>query len=285
MCYSTEAIKHMSRSTPTVKSALGGVSDTRPLSVSGQRSTLGLVVLGAVVSVVVSGMLFNAVSAAVWQGPPVGIPPANNRPFVIWNSEDSGLQQTSASINVDGMLVLGNATSVLAPAENLIYGNIDTTSTGNLMLLQVEGVNTLRVTKDGDATFRGDVKSDSCFGGTFVGLTAATTNGNAGGYNAANALCNTYSAGSHVCRAEEILGSISCAAATDPIKNAALNGLSGWIVGGPPGYNASANDCIGWTSALNSATIKGRIWTFNAATGGTGWLSFCDAARPVACCK
>jgi hypothetical protein len=268
-----------------VNSARGRVPGTRPLSVSGQRSTLGLLVLGATVSAIVSGALINAVSAAVWQGPPAGVPPANNRPFVIWNSEDSGSQQTNASFNIDGMAMFGNATSVLGPTENLIYGNIDTTSTGNLLLLQVESVNTLRVTKDGDATFRGDVKSDACFGATFVGMTAATTNGNAGGYIAANALCNAYSAGSHVCRAEEIIGSVSCGTTGDPIKNAAFNGLSGWIVGGPPGYNASTNDCIGWSSATNSATIKGRIWTFNAATGGAGWLSFCDATRPVACCK
>lgn len=275
----------MSRSTPTVKSAPARVSETRVISVFGQRSTLGLLVLGAVVSAMVSGMLFNIVSAAVWQGPPAGLPPANNRPFVIWNSEDSGLQQTSASINIDGMAVFGNAASILSPTENLIYGNVDATSTGNLMLLQVENATVVQIKNTGDAVFSKSLKANGCFGSTFVGLTAATTNGNAGSYIAANALCNTYSAGSHVCRAEEVLGSISCAAAGDPIKNASLDGLSGWIIGGPPGYNASTNDCIGWTSNTNSPTIKGRIWTFNAATGGTGWLSFCNATRPVACCK
>jgi hypothetical protein len=275
----------MSRSTPTVKSARPHVQRTRAFSVSTQRSTLSLLVLGAVVSAVVSGTLVNIVSAAVWQGPPAGVPPANNRPFIIWNSEDSGIQQTSASLNIDGMAVVGNATEVLAPAENLIYGNISGTSTGNLLLLQVDSLNVLRVTKDGDATFKGDVKSDACLGGTFVGLSTATSNGNAGSYYAANTVCNAQYAGSHVCRAEEVLESISCGATGDPIKNVANNGLSGWVIGGPPGFNASANDCIGWTSALNSATIKGRIWTFNAATGGTGWLSFCDSARPFACCK
>lgn len=233
----------------------------------------------------VSGTLFNVVSAAVWQGPPAGIPPANNRPFVIWNSEDSGIQQTSASLNIDGMAVLGNATAVLAPAENLIYGNVAAAQPGNLLLLQANSVNMARVSGSGDASFAGDVKSDGCFGGTFVGMTTATSTGNAGGYYAANTVCSDQYAGSHVCRAGEILESISCAVNGDPIKNAAFTGLSGWVVGGPPGYNASTNDCIGWTSAVNAATIKGRIWTFNAASGGTGWLSFCDAARPFACCK
>ncbi len=243
--------------------------------------------LGAVVSAIVSGMLVNVVDAAVWQGPPAGTPPANNRPFVIWNSEDAGLQQTDASISVDGMLMLGSAASVLAPSENLIYGNTDTSSTGNLLLLQTESVDRFRVTTSGDATFAGDVKASGCFGATFVGLTPTLYHGSlgaVGSYYAADNRCQSAFPGAHVCRPEEILESISCSVPGDPIRTIA-NGSMGWVNGGPPGHTSNGNDCNGWQST--AATHLGKFWIFHQTTGGTGTQTTCNAAGGLrfSCCR
>jgi hypothetical protein len=60
------------------------------------------------------------------------------------------------------------------------------------------------------------------------------------------------------------------------------NGTDMWINGGPPGYTAPANDCVGWTSADSSKF--GRKWRKDAV-GGAGTLTFCNQSIQFACCR
>ncbi|HTM67767.1 MAG TPA: hypothetical protein VL426_00570 [Candidatus Binatia bacterium] len=188
-------------------------------------------------------------------------------------------------VDVQGRVSAGSADAVMAGAQNLIYGNIDTTSTGSLMLLQTESADRFRVNA------RGDVKGAGCFGKSLIGLTASSFQPGAilsyiGADNKCNDIANGASfLGSHVCKVDEILESIQCGQAGDPIRT--LGGNNAWINGGPPGINtANANDCIGWTSA--APTSFGRVWVFDNTTGGFGTLTGCNIGSPglkIACCK
>lgn len=313
------------------------------------RAQVGKLFVAAVVCTLASGAFINAVDAAVWEGPPpASIPPANNRPAIIWNSQDAGIQQAEASISVDGMLVVGNGDESLAFGENLIYGDTDATSVGNLLLLQTEsaditkisvlgdidsegsielgnpsrvfgaGQNLIygnmngasggdliliqvdsqdrfRVNKDGEAFFAEGVKAQGCFGATFIGRTTTGSTDNDGlyqpdeptmdSYFEAHAACDDDYPGSHVCTVGEMLESYQCADATDPVMSGSLNGQYGWVHGGPPGYTAEANDCVGWSS--NASSAYGRFWIFNNTTGGHATSTSCNVGDtiPFACCQ
>ncbi|MEY4723710.1 MAG: hypothetical protein RLZZ324_1223, partial [Candidatus Parcubacteria bacterium] len=119
----------------------------------------------------------------------------------------------------------------------------------------------------------------SCSNRQYVGMTAATYDGSRGGYVNVDALCNTFSAGSKACSAEEVMNSYKCG-------GAAIGAASGsaWVNAGPPGFTALGNDCDGWTTNAASGAY-GRYWTFVAATGGKGALINCNNALKYACCK
>jgi hypothetical protein len=105
------------------------------------------------------------------------------------------------------------------------------------------------------------------------------------GYVKADGKCSSYDLGalkSYVCTTEEIFQSIKCDLA-GPIQQA--DNLTGWVNGGPPGYNASSNDCTGWTSDSDAEYVKGRVWAFDKDSGGIGYVSFCNTARKFACCR
>jgi len=181
-------------------------------------------------------------------------------------------------------LNLGNA----AGGQNAVYVDADYGSmhpTGDfLMKMQTSngGIYTDRMSLNRD----GDLKAAGCFGKTLVGLTTSAYQP-AGllSYVGADNRCNTDFPGSHVCKVDEILESIQCRHAGDPIIT--LGGSNAWINGGPPGINtANANDCIGWTSS--AASSFGRVWVFDNTTGGFGTLTGCNIGSPglkVACCK
>jgi hypothetical protein len=161
-----------------------------------------------------------------------------------------------------------------------------------------DGTNGQVLTTNGTGTLSWSSAANACSGRQFVGLTPSSYDGNldatspsspalaATGYLAADALCNAYNPGSKVCTAEEVMNSIKCTNNGSAALIATFT-QSGWVNGGPPGYSASTNDCVGWTSDSGAASVKGRIWTFAATTGGQGWLSFCDAIsrRQFACCE
>lgn len=238
----------------------------------------------------VSALLIKTVSAATYQ-PPTQAAPGGNIPVTIWNRASSAAIQTNAAIDIDGNggaafkgVAIGSAALVIAGGQNLLYGNIDTTSTGNLILLQNEGVEKFRVSA------RGDVKGAGCFGATFVGFTPLRYQGTSvnqvTSYYSADNRCSTAFSGSHVCRPEEILESISCSLPGDAFRTVADAPVKwAWLSGGPPGFTASANDCAGWSS--NSGFELGKIWIFNQASGGTGSQTTCNTPTGLqfACCR
>lgn len=195
----------------------------------------------------------------------------------------------NGAVTAASMQSYGSATLALTGTQNLVYGNVDTASaaTTALMLLQNESVDRFRVDVAGNVTAAGRVKATGCLGKTFVGLTAANHHGTLGAvtsYYAADNRCTTAFPGSHVCRVEEMLESISCSTASDPIRTS--GGAFAWINGGTPGDPAkNANDCIGWTD--NSAAAFGRVWVFNNLTGGNGTLTSCNVSGGLkyACCR
>jgi hypothetical protein len=136
-----------------------------------------------------------------------------------------------------------------------------------------------------------DVNGNNCFdpssgwyGIAQVVTTTAMTNGTfvsgpSNGYVAANAICNAFLSGSHFCSAEEIIFLIR---AKGP--GTVFGGLNyGWVANGPPGYLASANDCNGWKTSVDSS--YGPFWEYNTVDGGQGKLSPCDSVKPLSCCK
>ncbi len=108
---------------------------------------------------------------------------------------------------------------------------------------------------------------------SFEGFTAATYDGDQGGYEAVDAVCAAEYPLSHVCQDMEILWMIN--------QNKALPDIGeGWVNGGPPGYTADANDCKGWSSAALS--VYGRYWDF---VTDQGWMRGCVNEMKFACCK
>ena len=101
-----------------------------------------------------------------------------------------------------------------------------------------------------------------------------------GSYTLCHSTCDTAFTGTHLCSINEILD-------TMVDKNvSAIDEWTGtvWIAGGPPGYLADANDCLGWTSASNQDL--GRFWDFDDTTDdGMGWLVNCAQSKSLACCK
>lgn len=196
----------------------------------------------------------------------------------------------NGAVTAASMQSYGSAALALTGTQNLIYGNVDTTSSATtaLMLLQNESADRFRVDVAGNVTAAGKVKGAGCFGKTLVGLTTANYHGGLGAvtsYYAADNRCNTDFPGSHVCRVEEILESISCSVPGDPIRT--NGGNYAWINGGTPGDpSKNANDCIGWTD--NSAAAFGRLWIFDNTNGGRGTLTSCNSpptGAKFACCK
>lgn len=76
----------------------------------------------------------------------------------ITSAGDVGIGTTSptAKLEVIGESIFGSATLNVASGHNLIYGNIDSASQGNLLLLQKESVDKFKVDKDGKVTVGGD---------------------------------------------------------------------------------------------------------------------------------
>ncbi|MDD5251511.1 MAG: hypothetical protein PHT12_02655 [Patescibacteria group bacterium] len=266
-------------------------------------------------SALAGGSVTKVVLAAQYQEPS-GQPPTGNIPVTVWNALDlpTGTEAQAAAIFVSGggpppaRVGLQVGTKDLdmgasADGQNLVYGvtDFDKMSAGDrLMLLQTVKDNTytdrMVVNKTGDLyasgaiVSGGNLNTDSCFGPTFQGLTTTTYTGNLNsgtqGYYAASTVCaEIFGAGAHVCSSAEMMSSLKCSTAFPPhkIRDAALSGSDGWIQDGPPGYTAPAQDCMGWRS--NAPGNLGRMWRFDAATGGQGYLTTCNQAVRFACCR
>lgn len=117
----------------------------------------------------------------------------------------------------------------------------------------------------------------------YIGSTAASYDGNGGGYANADTRCEVNFAGSTICTAEEILNSYRCDGPGDPIFGIATG--SNWVVAGPPGFTTFSNDCDGWTSNSPTGGYFGRLWTFSGTTYGKATVATCDNSLKYACCK
>jgi hypothetical protein len=116
----------------------------------------------------------------------------------------------------------------------------------------------------------------------FLNKTIATYDGNdLGNYTAVKNACASEFLGSHICTVNEILDTMMY---KDTSTITEWSGTA-WIIGGPPGYTADANDCLGWTSSDNDD--YGRFWNFDevGTDDGMGWLTSCNQIKSLACCK
>ncbi|MBW2990012.1 hypothetical protein KY358_06885 [Candidatus Woesearchaeota archaeon] len=145
------------------------------------------------------------------------------------------------------------------------------------------------LTGDGQCRYVG-ADSRSVFAGkTSTNYNGLMISGILKGYAAANALCDADFPGSHICRADEILDTITY----EDFESIPGWDGSGWVAGGPPGYTAYANDCLGFTtSASNDGgsppnPYLGRAWYFNygGSPAGSGWLVTCNSQIPITCCR
>jgi len=128
-----------------------------------------------------------------------------------------------------------------------------------------------------------DVKGELCLGGvckgswpsggTYIGKSIGLYNGNQSGYVSVNQYCSTSFSGSHVCSNEEMLNSVKVAGILPS------NGGIAWVNGGG---GSSANDCIGWSSNLN--TSRGIYWVINGSISA-GYTIDCAQSLFFACCK
>ncbi len=167
---------------------------------------------------------------------------------------------------------------------------------------------------DEDAANCKDLSDEYAFAapqGSFVGKTTATTDGitssnSLAGYAAANDLCNTEFAGTHMCSSTEIVATVSeatiwevigtidtCPTAADytfytgtsALGNTngdstgdvgefcVLTGWTGtaWVNAGGSKYantTVQVDDCGGWTYN-GTTTNRGNFWNFDAGTQGT----------------
>lgn len=118
--------------------------------------------------------------------------------------------------------------------------------------------------------------------GMYVGTSTGGgtgTDGNVGGYDAANALCEGAFSGSHICSTAEMVNSYNHKTPQSPINTA--SGIV-WINSAAPGNIFPAiNDCRGWTN--NGLTpYYGTVWNFGL--GGAA-IQPCAVVMGFACCK
>jgi len=114
----------------------------------------------------------------------------------------------------------------------------------------------------------------------FAGHTGPYYNGDNGGYDNANAICNTAYDGSHICTTEDILRIIN----SGNVNSIPTTTIGYWIVNGPPAYKANANDCVGFTTS--SSAMLGNVWIKPPEYPNSfGILRHCNQEHQFACCK
>ena len=114
----------------------------------------------------------------------------------------------------------------------------------------------------------------------FAGHTGPYYNGDNGGYDNANAICDTAYDGSHICTTEDILRIIN----SGNVNSIPTTTIGYWIVNGPPAYKANANDCVGFTTS--SSAMLGNVWIKPPEYPNSfGILRHCNQEHQFACCK
>ncbi len=209
---------------------------------------------------------------------------------VAGNVNMSGTLITSSVNFTGGQSFLNNSNLTLKanfPSINLLdtsgsYNPWKVQLSGNVLTISESGADRLKIS-DVSGSIKTDITGNvsinsgtlsQCSLSHYVTSTGTHYNGNQGGYAGADSKCNSYSAGTHVCSAEEVARSQLC----------------GNTLGTPVWYNSffnngnSASDCKGWTSS--AFADKGAEWN-SGASGQFPDISACDTAnaRSFACCK
>ncbi len=205
-----------------------------------------------------------------------------------------------ANMAVEGSMVISDSGSSISASDPSAILGLYSTAKGFLLprMTTVQrdaiaspatGLQIFNTTTNSVEFYNGTSWVSSGTGAKVVQTTTTTYDGNfthAGtstvGYQAANNICNDFLSGSHLCQTSEIITII----ANEDISATGLdfdNLANAWVIEGPPGYTANANDCLGYTT--NSNTALGAWWDFNANGGGMGWLVNCEEKRAIDCCK
>jgi len=183
--------------------------------------------------------------------------------FEMTNNKSIKIEDASTNTN----LLIGN----YADGAGFSYGTNYTAS------LAVEGDikgNRICIGEDCKATWTDIVSEGSS---SFVGLTAASYNGDQGGYIIANNICASEYTDSHICTIQEILYTVNSGG-----DGAIATSTKAWISAGPPGYTANANDCQGWNSTASGD--YGKVWVKLGTNNSFGSLYECGDAVPFMCC-
>ncbi|MBI5306103.1 hypothetical protein HZB04_00705 [Candidatus Wolfebacteria bacterium] len=183
-----------------------------------------------------------------WNSPNNNPPNSTNQTLYINSFGNIGIGTTTPSqkLSVDGTFSVS--------ATSTFQGNVGIMTTNPSAALEVVG----------------KIKATNTFG-TWVGNTASSYDGNRGGYDAADALCASNYAGSHVCSSAEFTFG-------KPTNSIWYNTYVSAY--GPPSSPAWISDCYGWRR--NDSSIEGTYWD-----GGlqSPWPQSCNGALPFACCR
>jgi hypothetical protein len=174
----------------------------------------------------------------------------------------------SGDVRVDGEVYIGNdsVSTLISNSETFANNYTDT---------KVTTLNTTLTNYVDNAVL------SSSGVGTIVGMTVATTTGNAIsgsfiGYAAMNDLCDTEFSGSHLCSTGEVLATIANG-------NYSYFGYP-WLSNGPPGFTSNSNDCNGWTDGTGNYLGPFWNWELNAQAGAA-FLTPCSQIKSLMCCK
>ena len=100
----------------------------------------------------------GAVTAASFAGSGAGLTSLNASNLASGTVPSARISGTySNNLTFSGQTTFGSAATVVAGGQNLIYGNVDTTSAGNLLLLQNESVDRFRVDAAGNLITAGSI--------------------------------------------------------------------------------------------------------------------------------
>ena len=167
------------------------------------------------------------------------------------------------AITSTGQAMFGSVDEVVGSEQNLIYGTIDSTSEGNLLLLQNETADKFKVDKDGNVTLNSFILE----GGTYdTTLRAGTSTAS---------VVYTWP--------------LASGSAGDVLTDAAGDGVLSWAAGGGGGYWSQSDSYLypantGWNVGIGTATPSSKLTVKGSASGTlTGTVNVTDQSVTITC--